>query len=259
MIILFIGDIFGKPGRLALLKHLSGLIDRYKSDFVIVNGENLADGRGITEKTLRPLLNNGVDVITSGNHLWDREEGLEYIAQEPRIVRPMNYPPMAPGNLNYIARKDDLELSVVCFTGQVFMPPCDSAFQTFDDFWESTDQALPLFIDFHAESTSEKRGFGWHVDGRASAMIGTHTHIQTADEEILCEGTGYLTDAGMTGAHDSVIGVKKEIILEKFRTSVPRRFETSDQGLMINGVVVEIDPISRQTTRLQRIRFAVEE
>lgn len=259
MTVFFFGDVFGKPGRMALLNYLPRLIAQYKSDFVILNGENLADGKGITEKTLKPLLNKGVDVITSGNHLWDRQEGLEYIAGEPRILKPMNYPPLAPGGLNFIARKGDLALSVICLTGQIYMPPCDSAFQAFDSFWESTDQALPLFVDFHAESTSEKRGFGWHVDGRASAVIGTHTHIQTADEEILCQGTAYLTDAGMTGAHDSVIGVKKEIILERFRTSVPHRFETSDQGIMINGVVVDIDPISRQATRLQRLRLAVEE
>ncbi|MCB5262612.1 MAG: TIGR00282 family metallophosphoesterase [Candidatus Cloacimonetes bacterium] len=259
MTVLFFGDVFGKPGRMALLRHLTQLITEYNSDFVIVNGENLADGKGITEKTLKPLLSKGVDVITSGNHLWDRQEGLEYIAGEPRIVKPMNFPPIAPGNMNYIARKGDLALSVICLTGQIYMPPCDSAFLSFDSFWESTDQALPLFVDFHAESTAEKRGFGWHVDGRASAVIGTHTHIQTADEEILSQGTAYLTDAGMTGAHDSVIGVKKEIILEKFRTSVPRRFETSDQGLMINGVVIEIDQISRRASRIQRIRFAVEE
>ncbi|MCB5253007.1 MAG: TIGR00282 family metallophosphoesterase [Candidatus Cloacimonadaceae bacterium] len=259
MTVLFFGDIFGKPGRKALLSHLPQLISQFNSDFVIMNGENLADGKGITERTLKPLLSKGVDVVTSGNHLWDRQEGLEYIASEPRILKPMNYPPLAPGSLNYIVRKGDLALSVICLTGQIYMPPCDSPFQAFDSFWESTDQTLPLFVDFHAESTAEKRGFGWYVDGRACAVIGTHTHIQTADEEVLSEGTAYLTDAGMTGAHDSVIGVKKEIILEKFRTSVPHRFETSDQGLMINGVVLKIDPISRKATHIQRLRLSVEE
>lgn len=259
MTILFFGDVFGKPGRTALLSRLPELIAQYNSDFVIVNGENLADGKGITERTLKPLLSRSVDVITSGNHLWDRQEGLEFIAEEPRIVRPMNYPPFAPGSMNYIVRKGDLALNVICLTGQIYMPPCDSPFLAFDSFWAAADQTLPLFVDFHAESTAEKRAFGWYVDGRASAVIGTHTHIQTADEEILSEGTAYLTDAGMTGAHDSVIGVKKEIILEKFRTSVPHRFETSDQGLMINGVALDIDPVSRQATRIERIRLAVEE
>ncbi len=212
MTILFFGDVFGKPGRTALLSRLPELIAQYNSDFVIVNGENLADGKGITERTLKPLLSRSVDVITSGNHLWDRQEGLEYIAEEPRIVRPMNYPPFAPGSMNYIIRKGDLALNVICLTGQIYMPPCDSPFLAFDSFWDAADQTLPLFVDFHAESTAEKRAFGWYVDGRASAVIGTHTHIQTADEEILSEGTAYLTDAGMTGAHDSVIGVKKEKI-----------------------------------------------
>jgi len=258
MRVLFFGDVFGKPGRMALVHRLPSLINRYSSDFVVVNAENLADGRGVTEKTLKPMFSAGVDAVTSGNHLWDREESLDYIAHESRIIKPTNYPASAPGNRYYVARKNDLALGIICLTGQVYMPPCDSPFAAFDSFWESREQSYPLLVDFHAESTAEKRAMGWYIDGRASALLGTHTHIQTADEEILPMGTAYLTDVGMTGAHDSVIGVKKEIILEKFRTSVPRRFETSDRGLMINAAFIEIDDVNHAATRIERIRIPVE-
>jgi 2',3'-cyclic-nucleotide 2'-phosphodiesterase len=258
MKVLFFGDVFGKPGRMALLQHLPSLIAEYNSDFVVVNAENLADGRGLTEKTLKPLFSHNVDVVTSGNHLWDRAESLEYIAHEQRILKPLNFPPFAPGSDSITLQKGDLSLTVVCLTGQIFMPPCDSPFQAFDAFWERSNQEIPLLVDFHAESTSEKRAFGWHVNGRATAMIGTHTHIQTADEEILSGGTAYLTDVGMTGSHDSVIGVKKEIILQKLKTSVPHRYETSDRGLMINGAMIEIDEGSRHALQIKRLRFPVE-
>lgn len=258
MKVLFFGDIFGKPGRMALHRQLPSLRNRYSSDFVVVNAENLADGRGVTEKTLKPLFGAGVDAVTSGNHLWDREESLDFISREFRIVKPMNYPAAAPGASLFIARKADLRLGIVCLTGQVYMPPCDSPFTAFDSFWEDWQKDAPLLVDFHAESTAETRALGWHLDGRASAMIGTHTHIQTADEEILPQGTAYLTDVGMTGAHESVIGVKKEIILEKFKSSVPRRYETSERGLMINAVFIETDPISHRAIKIERIRIPVE-
>ncbi len=258
MKILFFGDLFGKPGRKALLQELPALMDRYQSDFVVINAENLADGRGLTEKTLKPLFNAGVDMVTGGNHLWDRAESLEYISREPRIVKPINYPSEAPGSTFHTVHKGDLSLCAISLSGQIFMPPCDSPFKAFDEFWEGEYPKVPLLVDLHAESSGEKRAIGWHVDGRASALLGTHTHIQTADEEILPGGTAYLTDVGMTGAHDSVIGVKKEIILKKMRTSVPHRFETSDQGLMINAVYLEIDDESRKAGKIERLRYTVE-
>jgi len=258
MRILFFGDIFGKPGRMALIRQLPSLKNDFKSDFVIINAENLADGRGLTEKTIKPLFSAGVDAVTSGNHLWDREESLDFISHEVRIIKPMNYPATAPGSFVYIARKEDISLGIICLSGQLFMPPCDSPFSVFDSFWDHWQKDVPLLIDFHAESTSETRALGWHVDGRASALIGTHTHIQTADEEILPHGTAYLTDVGMTGSHESVIGVKKEIILEKFKTSVPHRYETSDRGLMVNAAFIETESATHRAVRIERIRIPVE-
>ena len=255
MTILFFGDVFGKPGRIMLAEALAGLRQEFNADFTIINAENLADGRGITEKVARPLWKAGVDAMTGGNHLWDREEALDYIAAENRLVRPLNYPHNAVGNTLCRLQKGEMKLDIICLTGQVFMPPCDSAFHAFDSFIAArSEPSVPLLIDFHAESTAEKRAFAWHADGRASALLGTHTHIQTADEEILPSGTAYITDVGMSGPHDSVIGVKKQIILERFTTSVPQRFETSDQGMMINAVCVKINADTGKAHSIERIR-----
>jgi metallophosphoesterase (TIGR00282 family) len=255
MKILFFGDVFGKPARELLMQELGKLRWELDADFVIINGENLADGRGITEKVAKPLWHCGVDAMTSGNHLWDREEAQDYIAKEKRLVRPMNYPHTAPGNTVCRLQKDDLKLDIICLTGQIYMPPCDSAFHAFDAFLHSrSEPEVPIFVDFHAESTAEKRAFAWHLDGKVAAIVGTHTHIQTADAEILPQGTAYITDVGMTGAHDSVIGVKKHIVLERFNSCVPHRFETSDRGLMINAVIIELDNQSGKAISIQNIR-----
>lgn len=254
--LLFFGDIYGKPGRQIFCAMLPDLKKEFSPDFIIVNGENLADGRGLTEKTLRPLLKEGVDAVTGGNHLWDRPDSWEYIKNSANIVRPMNYPPSAPGNLCCRLQKDAKEIRIISFCGQIFMPPSDSPFTILDAWLKAnpTREGSPIIIDVHAESTAEKRALGWFVDGRVSAVLGTHTHVQTADEEILPGGTAYLTDTGMTGAHDSVIGVKKEIILEKFRHGLPQRYESSDRGLQINAVYLEIDSISGRAQKIQRIR-----
>ncbi|HNQ43948.1 MAG TPA: YmdB family metallophosphoesterase, partial [Candidatus Cloacimonadota bacterium] len=178
---------------------------------------------------------------------------------EARIVKPMNYPLAAPGHRVCRIERNDMALSVISFTGQIFMPPCDSPFTAFENFYNMQGESPePLLIDFHAESTAEKRAFGWFVDGKASAILGTHTHIQTADEEILPQGTAYITDVGMTGPHDSVIGVRKQIILEKNRNAVPIRFETSDTGMQVNAVLVDIDALNGFARRIQRIRRNVE-
>ncbi len=259
MIILFFGDVYGKPGRLILQQHLPDLKLEHNADICIINGENLADGKGLTEKVVKPLWDCGVDVITGGNHLWDRVEAIEFIQKESRIVKPMNYPMAAPGHSVCKIDRGDVKLSVISFTGQIYMPPCDSPFTAFADFYNAQGESPePLVIDFHAESTAEKRAFGWFVNGKASALLGTHTHIQTADEEILPEGTAYITDVGMTGPHDSVIGVRKNIIVEKNINAVPMRFETSDKGMQINAVVVDIDETSGFARSIQRIRRNVE-
>jgi metallophosphoesterase (TIGR00282 family) len=258
MRILFFGDVFGKSGRLALLENLESLKEEFQPDFTVINGENLADGRGLTEKTAKPLLKAGVDCITGGNHLWDRAEALDFIRSQPEIVKPLNYPATAAGNACHTIERDGMSLSVICITGQVFMPPCDSPFNTFDA-WLANHATPPthILLDFHSESTAEKRAMGWHTDGRISALVGTHTHIQTADEEILPQGTAFITDVGMTGPHDSVIGIKKGIILEKFRHAMPIRYEVSAFGLQINAVVIDLDPVSGRALSITRIRRKV--
>lgn len=257
MRVLFFGDIFGKSGRKAFLDSIPALKEEFEPDFIIINGENIADGKGLTEHTLKPLLSAGVDAITGGNHLWDRAESHEYIRKTDRIVKPLNYPDATPGNSYYVINKGDMSLGLICLTGQIYMPPSDSPFAAFDKWFEQYSQNCVL-LDVHAESTAEKRALGWHTNGRVSAMVGTHTHIQTADEEILPGGTAYITDVGMTGPHDSVIGVRKSIILEKFRTSVPMRYEVSDRGLQINAVYIEIDNASGKALCIKRIRRLIE-
>lgn len=258
MRLLFFGDVFGKAGRKVLMEHLEDLKKELSPDFIVINGENLADGKGLTEKTLKPLLRAGVDAVTGGNHLWDRAESLDYIRATSLIVKVMNYPQSAPGSISYTIEKGDLKLTVVSLSGQHYMPPCDSPFAAFDRWAETMGESQAcVMLDFHAESTAETRALGWHVNGKVSAILGTHTHIQTADEEILPLGTAYITDVGMTGPHDSVIGMKKGIILEKLRTSIPIRYEASDQGNQINAVVVDIDPANGKATAIQRIKRKV--
>jgi metallophosphoesterase (TIGR00282 family) len=255
MKIIFLGDVFGKPGRQLVFDHLQELKNEYAADAIIINGENLADGKGLTEKTTKPLFEAGVSAITSGNHLWDRAESHDYIRREIRIVKPMNYPEAAAGNPFYNLDLPDGILTLTCLTGQMFMTGCDYPHLTMENFLSRHQSEVgAVFVDFHAESTAEKRMFGFSFDGRISAVIGTHTHIQTADEEIMPGGTGYLTDAGMTGPHDSVIGVKKHLIIEKMRTGMPIRYEVSNHGLQINGVYLEIDPHTNRTVDISRIR-----
>lgn len=255
MKVLFLGDVFGKPGRELVLNHLAQLRSEHNYDFCVINGENLADGRGLTEKTTKALFEAGVDAITGGNHLWDRSEALDYILRTEKIIKPLNYPSLAPGSEWYTIRKGMLALTIISLSGQIFMPPADSPFLAFDRRYEEfRKESKAILLDFHAESTAEKRAMAWYVDGRISAMIGTHTHIQTADEEILPNGTAYITDAGMTGPHDSVIGIKKKLIIEKMRTSVPVRYEVSDRGMQFNGVLIDIDENTGLANSITRIR-----
>ncbi len=257
MKVLFFGDVYGKAGRHALLNELSGLKERFKPDFVIANAENLADGKGVTDKTLSPLFSAGVDAVTGGNHLWDRFDSIEYIKSEPRIVKPLNYPESIPGNPFHRINKNGKTLGVISLSGQTYMPACDNPFIALNKHLERNVDQIPTILDFHAESTGEKRAMGWHADGRVSACLGTHTHIQTADEEILPFGCAYISDVGMTGAHDSVIGVKKEIIVGKFLSSIPMRYEASDLGVQINAVLVELDDESRIALEITRIKYSI--
>ncbi len=256
MKVLFLGDVFGKAGREILQRHLRRILDENAIDFCVINGENLADGRGLTEKTTKPLFDLGVDAITGGNHLWDRAESHDFIRRTPKIVKPLNYPALAPGSMWYTINNNNMSLTVISLSGQIYMPPADSPFVAFDTNFEAfRKEGKAVLLDLHAESTAEKRALGWYIDGRVSAVIGTHTHIQTADEEILPNGTAYITDAGMTGPHDSVIGIKKKIIIDKMKSSVPMRYEVSDRGLQINGVIIQIDPESGLAESICRLRL----
>lgn len=242
MNILFIGDIYGRPGRNLITSELFSLRNEFFIDMVIANGENLAHGKGITKRTGTEMFDAGIDVFTSGNHLWDKKESFNYLNEEKRILKPLNYSKNAPGNDFYIFTTSNGEkIGVMNFAGQAFMPPTNSPFERFDEIYPKIKEYTDLIlVDFHAEATAEKRAFGFYLDGKVSAVFGTHTHIQTADEEILPNGTAYITDAGMTGSHDSVIGVKKGIILKKITEGIPVKYEMAEKGLQINGVIVEI-------------------
>jgi metallophosphoesterase (TIGR00282 family) len=259
--LLFIGDIVGRPGRDLVRHGLRGLVDYHQIDFVIANAENAAAGFGITREIGDQLLEWGVDVMTSGNHIWDKKEALDYIGAESRLIRPANYPAGAPGNGSYLARtRDGRSVGVVNVMGRVFMLNIDDPFQVVLREIEALRKRTRIvFVDFHAEATSEKIAMGWHLDGKVTAVVGTHTHVQTADERILPKGTAYLTDVGMTGPHDSIIGVEVEPALNRFLTALPQKFETATANPRLNAVVVEADETSGVATDIERISLSVEE
>lgn len=255
MKVLFFGDIYGKYGRRITISKIEGIIAEFNIDIVIANGENLAGGKGITDKTANSLFRAGVDCFTSGNHLWDKKSGLDFIRDEDRILKPANYSKAAYGNIFYFVKRDQFELAVINLAGQVFMNPANSPYEELNRLLPKLkERTNNIFVDLHAEATAEKRAFGFMFDGQVSAIVGTHTHIQTADEEILQNGTAYISDVGMTGPHDSVIGVSKDIILDKIKTGMPIRYETTDKGLQINAVVIEIDEETGKAKTIQRIR-----
>jgi metallophosphoesterase (TIGR00282 family) len=256
--LLFIGDIIGKPGREALSRELHRIVDRHRVDLVIANGENAAGGFGLTEETAQDLFKCGVQMITSGNHIWDKKDALEYIKREERIVRPANYPEGTPGKGSTIVRTPGgVKVGILNLEGRVFMNNLDCPFRCADREIAKLKEETPIvFVDFHAEATSEKISLGWYLDGRVCAVIGTHTHVQTADERILTAGTAYMTDAGMTGAFDSVIGVKKEEAILKFVTQRPAKFEVAKKDIRINGVVIEVDEKTGLPLGIERINVA---
>jgi hypothetical protein len=257
MKILFIGDIVGKTGRNVLKALLPNLADRYKADLIIANGENVAGGFGITEKTATEIFSFGVHIITTGNHVWDKKDAVPYIAKEHRILRPINYPPGAPGFGSIIHTLPNKEkVAVMNISGRVFMNTLDCPFRVFDrEIERLREDANIVFIDFHAEATSEKIAFGYYVDGRASAVVGTHTHVQTADEKILPGGTAYITDVGMTGPLTSVIGIEKDQIVERFLSLMPRKYDVAGGKALLCAVVVEIDGKSGKAVAIQRIQL----
>ena len=261
MKILFIGDIVGKPGRDILQKGLRVVVDHFGVDFVIANAENSAGGFGITKDVGDAILDLGVDVMTSGNHIWDKKEAIDYIAGEPRLLRPANYPAGVPGRGGYVAQSGDgRAVGVINVMGRVFMLSIDDPFAIVLREIEAMRARTKLIVvDFHAEATSEKIAMGWHLDGKASLVVGTHTHVQTADERVLPGGTAYITDAGMTGPHDSIIGMEREPALARFLTAMPSRFEPATANPRMNGVVVDADDKTGRALSITRISYSAQD
>lgn len=256
MKILFIGDVVGRPGREAVVAMLPGLRSELEADFVVVNGENAAGGIGITSELARELLDcAGADVVTLGNHAWAKREVYTFLDQAPRVVRPANYPDAVPGQGWTMFQTTHGAVAVMALQGRVFMDPVDDPFRTADRVIEQIgDDARIVIVDFHAEATSEKQALGWYLDGRATLVVGTHTHVQTADERVLPKGTAYITDAGMSGPMDSVIGMSVESVMPKFTLSMPTRFEVARGGVEVCGVLVDVDEASGKARSICRIR-----
>jgi metallophosphoesterase (TIGR00282 family) len=259
--ILFIGDIVGRPGREAIRKGLRGIVERHSVDFVIANAENSAAGFGITKDIGEALLEMGIDVMTSGNHIWDKREALDYIATESRLLRPANYPAGVPGHGSYVALSGDgRAVGVINIMGRVFMTSIDDPFAVvLREIDAIRHKTRIIIVDFHAEATSEKVAMGWHLDGKVTLVVGTHTHVQTADERILPHGTAYLTDAGMTGPHDSIIGMERDPSLARFLTGLPNKFEPATGNPRLNGIVVSADEKTGRATAVTRISYSEQE
>ena len=257
MKILFIGDIVGQPGRRIVKEMLPGLRAEFSPDLVLANGENAAAGFGITPALVEELLDLGIAVLTSGNHIWDKKEILAYLNEhaDGRLLRPANYPGKAPGHGLYLGKtRDGLDYAVINLQGRVFMPSIDCPFRTADALLEKIPPEVKIrILDFHAEATSEKRAFGWYVDGRVTAVLGTHTHVPTADEAVLPDGTAYITDLGMTGPYDSVIGIEKQSIIQKFIYQIPARFEVAKGDPSLSAVLIEADAVTGRALAIQRI------
>jgi metallophosphoesterase (TIGR00282 family) len=258
MRILFVGDIFGKPGREIARRAIPALVERESLDFVIANVENAAAGFGITGDIADTILGYGVDAMTSGNHVWDKKEVLDYIPRQPKLLRPANFPAGTPGRGSYLGRTRTGEpIGVVNVMGRIFMQPIEDPFAVvLREIDALKAKARVIIVDFHAEATSEKVAMGWHLDGRVTGVFGTHTHVQTADDRILPRGTAYLTDAGMTGPHDSIIGVTTEIALTRFLTGMPAKFESATGPGRLNAVIVTADQATGRATAIERLNLS---
>ena len=248
--VLFLGDVIGKPGRKAVEKYIKGS----NADFIIINGENLAGGIGITPLVAQEMFSCGVDLITTGNHVWKKKEMIPFLMEEQRVIRPLNYPSGTPGFGYGVISKNGKKLCVVNLEGRVFMAPLDCPLRTVDNLLQELDKKIPVLVDFHAEATSEKIALGWYLDGKVAAVLGTHTHVQTADERVLPKGTGYITDAGMTGPADSVIGMEKSVVLKKFVTQLPQRFEVGKDDIEVQGVMLTLENQGNNCIAIKRVR-----
>ncbi|HEX2165460.1 MAG TPA: TIGR00282 family metallophosphoesterase [Thermoanaerobaculia bacterium] len=255
MKILFVGDVVGKPGRRALAALLPRLIDRHAIDYTIVNVENSAGGSGVTFKVLAELDELPIDCFTSGNHIWDKKEVFDLLAREPRLLRPHNYPAANPGSGLYVGETPaGIRVATINLQGRIFMEPLDSPFVAADALLAGLPPEVKvIFVDFHAETTSEKTALGFYLDGRVSAVVGTHTHVPTADERVLPQGTAYLTDAGMTGPYESVIGVRHDRVLARFLTQVPHPFEPAKNDVRLAGAVIDVDESTGRARGIERL------
>ncbi|MCL6585513.1 MAG: TIGR00282 family metallophosphoesterase [Anoxybacillus sp.] len=254
MRLLFIGDVVGAPGRKMVEQYLPKLKAKHKPHVIIINGENAAAGKGITGKIYRGFLEQGAHAVTLGNHAWDNRDIFEFIDEAKALVRPANLPLGTPGKgIVYIATEHG-EVAVINLQGRTFLPAIDCPFRKADELVAEAMQRTPMiFVDFHAEATSEKQAMGWYLDGRVSAVIGTHTHVQTADTRILPKGTAYMTDVGMTGPYDGILGVDREAVLRKFLTSLPVRFEVTEGRSQLSAVFIEIDAKTGKAKKMERI------
>lgn len=250
---IFIGDIVGKPGLKAVQTHLPGLIEKYQPDLIIANGENAADGKGITEEEASQLTIQGVDIITTGNHVWDNWKGRQILAQNQTILRPLNYPHGNPGlGFTFYQIEDGPEIAVLNLQGRTYMQAIDCPFRAADFALNLIKERTSIiFVDFHADATAEKIAFSWYVDGQVSAIFGTHTHVQTADAWIMPQGTGYITDVGMTGPYNTVLGLRKDIAIKRFLLQTPFKFEMGDGDLRICGVYTKVNTTSGKTLMIE--------
>ena len=256
MKIMMIGDVYGEPGRAALTKLLPKLRDQHRIDFTVVNVENSAGGFGVTQPIAESVLDLGVDVMTTGNHVWDKKETVSYIVKENRLLRPANYPEGTPGAGYITVKAGPHRVTVINLMGRVFMNPIDCPFRKVEAILESVGGETPIrLVDFHCEATSESIAMGWWLDGKVSAVVGTHRHVQTADERVLPGGTAYITDLGMTGPTDGVIGVDREQILQRFLYQMPMRFETAKGPTALHGVVITVDPDTGRASAIERLRI----
>lgn len=255
MRLLFIGDIVGKPGRRAVQELLPGLMEGCGVDFVIANGENAAAGFGMTREIVEDLFGNRIDVLTTGNHVWDKKEIVDCIDDYESLLRPANYPARVPGRGSVVMPvRNGCHVGVVNLMGRVFMSPLECPFRTADrEIEKMKSRTRIIVIDIHAEATSEKIALGWYLDGRVTAVLGTHTHVQTADERVLPGGTAYITDVGMTGPFDSVIGTRKEIILERFLSQLPSKFEVAKGDVRLQAVLIDVDEESGRAFQIERL------
>lgn len=260
MKILFIGDIVGKPGRQAIDRLLKKVVSDYGIEFTIANGENAAGGMGITPAIALEILDQGVDLLTSGNHIWAKKEIYPFLDQETRILRPANYPPHVPGRgAGIFQSKSERKIGVINLEGRVFMKHLDCPFRIGEKEIEVLRKETPMIlVDFHAEATSEKVAMGWFLDGKVTAVLGTHTHVQTSDEKVLDGGTAYITDVGMTGPLDSVIGIRKQVAVNRLLTQIPWKFDVATDEVEMQGVIVEVDPVMGKARGIQRIRVAMD-